>query len=121
MNIDFNAMTRRFLLNEGQKAAQPLELLQALRETLGSLRPATKTDLNRIEVAKTHLREVTRSFRKLQEQVSILEEQLKVLEEASTMSGGDVTGAPAAQGGAFSGVDMDDENKKEAARTRLNE
>jgi SMC interacting uncharacterized protein involved in chromosome segregation len=43
-------------------------------------------------VAVSHIREITRSFRKLQEQVNILEEQVKVLEEASTMAGGNVEG-----------------------------
>jgi hypothetical protein len=92
MKIDFNAMTRRFLMGEGQQKISPNALLQALNETIRSLRPSSRTDENRIAVAVSHIREITRSFRKLQEQVNILEEQVKVLEEASTMAGGNVEG-----------------------------
>ena len=49
-------------------------------------------DENKIAIAKKHLQEVTRSFRKLQEQVNILEEKLQVLEEASSMGAGSVAG-----------------------------
>jgi len=60
-------------------------------------------------VAVGHIREITRSFRKLQEQVNVLEEQINILEEASSNAGGSVEGA---SGGAWSELDVEGENKK---------
>ena len=92
MKIDFNSMTRRFLMGEGRQEINPHALLQALGETLSSIRPRSLKDENKIAVARSHLQEVTRSFRRLQEQVSILEEKLQVLEEMSSMAAGSVEG-----------------------------
>tara|TARA_R100000008_G_C3525865_1_gene136537 strand:- start:45 stop:392 length:348 start_codon:yes stop_codon:yes gene_type:complete len=113
MKIDFNSMTRRFLMGEGRKEINPHALLQALGETLSTIRPRSVRDENKIAVARKHLQEITRSFRKLQEQVSVLEEKLQVLEEASSMAAGHV-GGPA--GNAFG--DMSKENKKEEERAK---
>ena len=92
MKVNFNDMTRKFLLGEGKKQINPHALLQALQEALSTIRPSTRRDQNKIEVAKKHLKEITLSFRRLQEQVNILEERLQVLEEVSTMAGGNVVG-----------------------------
>ena len=92
MKIDFNSITRRFLMGEGKQEINPHALLQALGETLSSIRPRSLRDENKIAVAKKHLHEITRSFRKLQEQVNVLEEKLQVLEEMSSMAGGSVGG-----------------------------
>ena len=77
-------------MNEGKKDVNPNALLQALQEALSTMRPSTRRDENKIAVAKNHLKEITVSFRRLQEQVNILEEKLQVLEEMSSMSGGNV-------------------------------
>ena len=109
---DLNRITRRFLLGEGSaKAVNPQALLQAINEALSTLRPSSRRDENRIAVAKRHLREVTLSFKRLQEQVNTLEEKLQVLEEVSTS--GSVEGAV---GGAFG--DMSSENEKEKEKKR---
>lgn len=92
MNIDFNKMTKRFLMGEGKSDLNPNALIQALSEALSTIRPASRRDENKIAVAKRHLLEIRRSFRKLQEQVNILEEKLQVLEEISSMGGGNVAG-----------------------------
>jgi hypothetical protein len=92
MKIDFNAMTRKFLMGEGKQEISPSALLQALSEVLSTIKPATRRDENKIAVARNHLHEVTRSFRRLQEQVNVLEEKLQVLEEMSSMAGGNVEG-----------------------------
>ncbi len=113
MKIDFNAMTRRFLMGEGKKSINPHALIEALSDTLSTLRPSSKRDENKIAIARGHLREITRSFRKLQEQVNMLEEQMRVLEEASSMSGGSVQGAAS-----FLGPDVEKENKKEKMRSK---
>ncbi len=39
MKIDFNGMTRRFLMGEGRKDVNPHALLQALSEALATIRP----------------------------------------------------------------------------------
>ena len=109
-------MTRRFLMGEGKQEVNAHALLQALSETISSIRPRSQRDENKIAIAKKHLYEITRSFRKLQEQVSILEEKLQVLEEASTMAAGDVGGFA---GNAFG--DMSEENKDEKKRSKANE
>ena len=116
MNINFNDMTRNFLMGEGKKQINPHALMQALQEALSTILPATRRDENKIEVAKKHLKEITLSFRRLQEQVNILEEKLQVLEEVSTMSGGSVEG----YGGPAFG-DMSDENEEEKKRSKKNE
>ena len=121
MKIDFNKMTRRFLMGEGKQEVNAHALLQALSETISSIRPRSQRDENKIAIAKKHLYEITRSFRKLQEQVSILEEKLQVLEEVSTMAGGNVEGAPGAQGGPFPGLDVEKENEDEKKRSKANE
>ena len=121
MKIDFNSMTRRFLMGEGKQEISPNALLQALGEALSSIRPRSLRDENKIAVAKKHLHEITRSFRRLQEQVNVLEEKLQVLEEISTMSGGNVEGAPGAQGGSFPGLNVERENEEEKKRSKANE
>ena len=97
MKIDFNKMTRKLLMGEGRQDVNPHALLQALSETISSIRPRSLRDENKIAIAKNHLREITRSFRKLQEQVNILEEKLQVLEEMSTMASGAVEGYAGSQ------------------------
>ena len=101
-------MTRKFLLGEGKKQINPHALLQALQEALSTIRSSTRRDENKIAVAKKHLKEITLSFRRLQEQVNILEERLQVLEEVSTIAGGSLEGF---SGPAFG--DMSKENEEE--------
>ncbi len=83
MKLDLNDMTRRFLLNE-EKNHNILTYLQALKETLDSIKPRTQTDYRRLDIAKEHLREIRRHSRKLEERVGLLEEQLRVLEEGKS-------------------------------------
>ena len=114
MKVNFNDMTRKFLLGEGKKQINPHALLQALQEALSTIRPSTRRDENKIAVAKKHLKEITLSFRRLQEQVNILEERLQVLEEVS-VAGGSVEGF---SGPAFG--DMSKENEEEKKRSKKN-
>jgi hypothetical protein len=115
MKVNFNDMTRKFLLGEGKKQINPHALLQALQEALSTMRPSSRRDENKLAVAKKHLKEITLSFRRLQEQVNILEEKLQVLEEVSTMAGGSVEGF---SGPAFG--DMSKENEEEKERSKKN-
>ncbi len=115
MKVDFDAMTRAFLLGEGRQEVNPHALLQALSEALSTIRPGSRRDENKIALAQKHLKGMTRSFRKLQEQVSILEERLQVLEESS-MAGGAVEGAS----GSFPELDVEKENEMERKRSKTN-
>ena len=56
--------------------------LQSMTETLGALRPSRTSDVRRIEIAKSQLKEIRRHVNRLEEQVFTLEEQVKLLEEA---------------------------------------
>ena len=78
--IDFDKMTRRFL-TEGQLPSVA-SFIQSLEEVLTKLRPNTRTDERRVEIAKSHLKEIRRSVRRLQNEVTLLQEKLQVLEEA---------------------------------------
>ena len=77
--IDFDKMTRRFL-TEGQ-VPSVASFIQSLEEVIGKLRPNTRTDERRVEIAKSHLKEIRRSVRRLQNEVTLLQEKLQVLEE----------------------------------------
>ena len=93
--IDLNKMTRKFLLGEEKKTPSAMAYIQSLGETLNKLRPGSQRDRNMVEVAKSHLREIRKKHRKLQERVTVLEEKLNVLEEMSTMASGAVAISPA--------------------------
>ena len=79
--IDFEKLTRRFLLGEGKENPSLQGYIQSLFEIIGNIKPQTKTNNNRLSIAKTHLREIRKLSRRLEEKVQLLEEQLKVLEE----------------------------------------
>tara|TARA_R100000908_G_C3729222_1_gene129162 strand:- start:815 stop:1069 length:255 start_codon:yes stop_codon:yes gene_type:complete len=79
--FDFNSLTRKFILGEA-KAAGVASYIQNLSELLSQIRPKTKTDSRRMDIAKENLREIKRHVRKLEEKVNILEEHITVLEES---------------------------------------
>jgi len=85
--MDFNKMTRDFLLGE---ARQPniMSRMRAVKEALESLRPRTIKERQRIEIAQENLAHVRRNYRKLEEQNKFLQEEnnnltekLQILEE----------------------------------------
>jgi SMC interacting uncharacterized protein involved in chromosome segregation len=80
MKIDFDRMTKDFILNEGQ-GPQLKSWVQALEENIRSFKPSSVKDHRRLEVMKHQIREIRRSSRRLQEQVNVLEEQLQILQE----------------------------------------
>ena len=73
-------MTRKFLLGEGATPSVH-SYIQSLKEIIGGIRPRSRGDERRLEMAQNHLREIKRYYRRLEEKVSVLEEQVKVLEE----------------------------------------
>ncbi|HIJ11782.1 TPA: hypothetical protein HA278_07010 [Candidatus Woesearchaeota archaeon] len=72
--------TKDFILNERRKPDAKY-YIQALAETLESLRPRSQTDRGRIEVAKQHVTEIRRHLRRAESKVQQLEEELNILRE----------------------------------------
>ena len=79
---DLRSLTRKFLLGES-RIAGVASYIQNLSEVLGQMRPRTRTDERRMEIAKQNLREIKRPVRKLEEKVTLLEEHIGVLEEGN--------------------------------------
>ena len=48
--------------------------IQGLQEIISNLKPRTMTEKRRLQIAKTHLREVKRFARRMQNDMTILEE-----------------------------------------------
>lgn len=51
--------------------------IQAIMESLDGLKPQTVADRRRIEIMRSHMKEVRRDFRRLEEKVRVLEENKK--------------------------------------------
>ena len=78
--VDFDGMTRKFLLGEGKDLGIG-SYLRALQEGLSKLRPASQSQAIVVENMRSHLRNVRKEVASLHERMGVLEEQLKVLEE----------------------------------------
>jgi len=74
--FDLDSITRRFLLNEG-KAPSLKSYIQSVAEILNNIKPTTKSDNNRLSVAKQHVKEIKRLVSRLESKIEDLEEQLK--------------------------------------------
>ncbi len=79
-NNFLNSLTKKFLLGESNKP-DGMSYIESVREILNNIKPTTKSDRNRVSIAKNHMVEVRKAYRRLNERVSLLEEQLSVLEE----------------------------------------
>ena len=79
--MNFHKITKKFMLGEAFQSPGINSYLQSLKETLEGLKPSSKSDMRKLEIAKEHLREVRRNVRRLQERVDLLEEKISVLEE----------------------------------------
>ena len=78
--VDFDRMTRRFLVGEGKDVSVG-SYLRALKENILKLKPSSQTQAIVVENMKTQLRAVKREVFSLQEKVNVLEEQVNLLEE----------------------------------------
>jgi hypothetical protein len=78
---NYDLMTRKFLLGEGNNSPSLRSYIQSLNEIIIALKPMTLTEKRRVEIALEHIREIKRRSRKLEEKVLMMEEKLKVLEE----------------------------------------
>ena len=79
MSIDYNKITKEFLLGEAIKPSA-LSYFQSMGEILDNIKTKI-SGKRRLEIARSHLREIRRNFRRLNEKIQTLEEQVKVLEE----------------------------------------
>tara|TARA_Y100000114_G_C11648004_1_gene272687 strand:- start:129 stop:413 length:285 start_codon:yes stop_codon:yes gene_type:complete len=82
MSVDYQKMTKNFLLYEGSVPdATILTYVQALSETIANMKPRTQSESRRLAMAKQQLKEIKKMARRMQEQITVLEERVNVLEE----------------------------------------
>ncbi len=80
LNMDSIHKTFQLVL-EGQNGPDPLSYISVIAEILERLRPSSQRDRRLIEVGKSHLNEIGRQVRRLNEQLAVLREQVTVLTE----------------------------------------
>ena len=69
-------------LNESLDEKNIFTYIQGLQEIISNLKPRTMTEKRRLQIAKTHLREVKRFARRMEADMSVLQEKLNLLEES---------------------------------------
>ncbi len=79
--MDFNKITRKFLLGEWKEGVSVLSRVRAIKEAFESLKPRTIKERQRIELALENLTHVRRNYRKLEEQNNVLSEENRQLNE----------------------------------------
>ena len=80
-NTLLNNITRNFMSLEENVSPSVIAYIQSISETLNTLRPSSTADKRRIEIAKSHLKEVRKHVIKLEEKVFSLEEVNNSVEE----------------------------------------
>jgi hypothetical protein len=80
-NTLLNNITRNFMYLEENVSPSVIAYIQSISETLNTLRPSSTADKRRIEIAKSHLKEVRKHVIKLEEKVFSLEEVNSSIEE----------------------------------------
>lgn len=69
-------------LNENLDEKNIFTYIQGLQEIISNLKPRTMTEKRRLQIAKTHLREVKRFARRMENDMSVLQEKLNIIEES---------------------------------------
>ena len=69
-------------LNESLDEKNIFTYIQGLQEIISNLKPRTVTEKRRLQIAKTHLREVKRYARRMENDMAILQEKLNIIEES---------------------------------------
>jgi hypothetical protein len=72
--MNFNDLTRKFLMGEWNTKASGLSRARAIKEALESLKPRTIKERQRIELALENLSHLRRGYRKFNEKLNLLEE-----------------------------------------------
>ena len=75
--MSLNSDWQKFL-NENLDEKNIFTYIQGLQEIISNLKPRTVTEKRRLQIAKTHLREVKR----MENDMLVLQEKLNILEEA---------------------------------------
>tara|TARA_R110000824_G_scaffold240883_4_gene429500 strand:+ start:204 stop:455 length:252 start_codon:yes stop_codon:yes gene_type:complete len=78
--LDFDKMTRRFLLGEGKDLSIG-SYIRALQDSLRRINPTSQSQAIVVENMRAHIRSVKREVLSLQEKVGRLEEKVQMLEE----------------------------------------
>jgi len=81
VKIDFNKITRQFLLGEGKKVPSVRAYAESVISILDHVVPRSQKENRQLSVAKQHLVEIKRLNRRLEEKINLLEEQINILEE----------------------------------------
>jgi len=80
-HMDYNKLTKKFLLGEWKQPVSILSRTRAIKEALESLKPRTIKERQRIELALENLNYVRRGYRKIEEQNNVLKEENQQLNE----------------------------------------
>ena len=72
----------QYFLNESLDEKNIFTYIQGLQEIISNLKPRTMTEKRRLQIAKTHLREVKRFARRMENDMAVLQEKLNILEES---------------------------------------
>ena len=80
MKIDFNKLTREFIMNEGV-GPDITVWVQSLKDNITMLTPRTVRESKRIELMKHQLGEVRRASNRLRREIVKLEEENQLLQE----------------------------------------
>jgi hypothetical protein len=72
----------RDFLNESLDEKNIFTYIQGLQEIISNLKPRTMVEKRRLQLAKTHLREVKRFARRMENNIDVLSEKLNILEES---------------------------------------
>jgi hypothetical protein len=79
--MSLNSDWQKFL-NENLDDKNIFTYIQGLQEIISNLKPRTMTEKRRLQIAKTHLREVKRFAKRMESDMSVLQEKLNILEES---------------------------------------
>ena len=79
--MSLNSEWQKFL-SESLDEKNIFTYIQGLQEIISNLKPRTMTEKRRLQLAKTHLREVKKFARRMENEVGMLQEKLNILEES---------------------------------------
>ena len=79
--MSLNSEWQQFL-SESLDEKNIFTYIQGLQEIISNLKPRTITEKRRLQLAKTHLREVKKFARRMENEVGMLQENLNILEES---------------------------------------
>ena len=81
MHVDFDKMTKDFILNERREPTL-IEYLNVVSEMIEYFKPSKVSESSRLAVMKENLRKARKHARLMEERLKLLEEQVKIIEEA---------------------------------------